>query len=355
MPNNVINKRDFKESSHLINRPVFLAIVVFFLLIKVSLSLFWPAREMPLASDLSQENILNAVNKERLLRNLATLTTNGKLGLAAQSKADDMQSRHYFAHVDPDGHYIWDKIVEAGYTPYLQLGENLAIEFYDTNSLMSAWMNSPTHRANIIQEGFKDQGMGLTFGDTKIGQYYSAIANTFGTQAIVSKPKKQTPPQTVETPPPVVEQTKLPVATPQNKPVETQKQIVPAPIIATPSPASVPRQVETRGIADSGSEPNFALPQTTHSPNSSSTPLPASTSLPTEQLTDLISQTQKPAINNYEINRYLILVCAIALLFLMLSDLKTAIQNKLGSLDKKVNNLIVLLISIIVIAFMYWL
>src|SRR6185295_6364599 len=99
---------------------------------------------------------------------------------------------------------------------YLQLGENLAIEFYDTDSLVSAWMNSPTHRDNILQEGFKDQGMALTFGDSAQGQYHSAIANTFGTLAFSAQPKtasatpapktvKKSPPATLgvdKTPPP---------------------------------------------------------------------------------------------------------------------------------------------------------
>ena len=124
--------------------------------------------------------------------------------MAAQSKTDDMQARHYFAHVDPDGHYIWDKIVADGYTPYLELGENLAIEFYDTDSLISAWMNSPEHRANILNDGFQDQGMGLTFGNPATGQYHSAIANTFGTlaPAAKAKPAQTAFPASADDPPP---------------------------------------------------------------------------------------------------------------------------------------------------------
>jgi len=138
-------------------------LLVFFLTVKLFLTIATPISR-PLASDLTTDNILQAVNQQRSLRNLTTLNLNGKLAMAAQSKTDDMQARHYFAHVDPDGHYIWDKIVADGYTPYLELGENLAIEFYDTQSLVSAWMNSPEHRANILNDGFQDQGMGLTFG-----------------------------------------------------------------------------------------------------------------------------------------------------------------------------------------------
>ncbi|MFA5991585.1 MAG: CAP domain-containing protein [Candidatus Doudnabacteria bacterium] len=348
-----MDKSNFNTSSNLLKRPGFLLLLAIFLVTKLLLALFWPSRNVPLASDLSPENILNAVNKERSLRNLVTLSTNSKLGSAAQSKSDDMQARHYFAHVDPDGHYIWDKIVAAGYSPYVQLGENLAIEFYDTESLMSAWMNSPTHRANIIQEGFRDQGMGLAFGNTQNGQYHSAITNTFGAQAL---PKTPTPPKIINTPPPVTIKPETPVVpkivptTPQPTPVT-----IPTPPPATDNfPPIAPRQAETLAT-NQKSEPNFTLNQTPEIVASSSAPTQTPISSLEESFSALVGQSPETKTNSYNINRYLILICGVALLLLMLSDLKSAVEKKLGSLDKKFNNLAVLLISIIVIAFMYWL
>ncbi len=361
MQDNTLNKSNFSTHKSLVTRPAFLIVILFFLVVKLLLSLFWPAPQRPLASDLSQENILNAVNKERSLRNLVLLNTNGKLTNAAQSKSEDMQSRRYFAHVDPDGRYIWDKIVAAGYTPYIQLGENLAIEFYDTDSLMSAWMNSPTHRANIIQEGFKDQGMGLTFGNTQNGQYHSAVTNTFGAQ---NKPKPQPQPEPSPVVPtkPVIAQKVTP---PKVKSVAKPAPTTPAPTAPAPTtpilptketpapeitkfPPITPRQEETL-VAN---EPNFTLQQTTHSSASSSAP---ATPTLKENLSDLVDQTQSSSPNDYNANRYLILICGVALLLLMLSDIKAVVEKKIGSLDKKINNLVLLLISMIIIAFMYWL
>lgn len=358
--NYIMDKSNFDKPNNLINRPGFLILLAFFLVTKLLLSLFWPSKNVPLASDLSPENILNAVNKERSIRNLVTLNTNSKLSSAAQSKSDDMQSRHYFAHVDPDGHYIWDKIVEAGYTPYLQLGENLAIEFYDTDSLMSAWMNSPTHRANIIQEGFRDQGMGLAFGDSRAGQYHSAITNTFGAQAsTATKPKVTTTPKPATSPAPVVTKPEVPTppknisTDPTANPVVTQ--IIPtstptAPVASNFAPIA-PRDAETLAT-NKNNEPNFTLKQTpapaTGSPTQNQTPTK-------DNLLAIIGQNPESTSKSNDINRYLILICGVALLLLMLSDLKSAVEKKLGSLDKKINNLAVLLISIIVIAFMYWL
>ena len=87
-----------------------LILLIVFAVLKLALALVLP-RNAAWASDLTINNILQAVNNQRSQRNLVTLNTDSRLSSAAQSKADDMQARHYFAHVDPDGHYIWDKIV----------------------------------------------------------------------------------------------------------------------------------------------------------------------------------------------------------------------------------------------------
>ncbi|GAC1412416.1 MAG: hypothetical protein NVSMB66_1380 [Candidatus Doudnabacteria bacterium] len=134
------------------------------------------------ASDITVSSVSEAVNQERIQRNIAPLSYNSKLARAADSKSRDMITRKYFAHIDPEGHYIWDKIVSNGYTPYTMLGENLAVDFSDVGGLVSAWIDSPTHRANLLNTGFKEQGMGVAFGDTNNGEFSVAVTNTFGTQ-----------------------------------------------------------------------------------------------------------------------------------------------------------------------------
>src|SRR5690606_36401283 len=101
---------------------------------------------------------------ERTGRFIPALTTNSMLNSAAQSKASDMIARSYFSHVDPDGNYVWPKITAAGYGPYLALGENLAMDFSSASATVEAWMNSPTHRANIVNENFQDQGLASVGG-----------------------------------------------------------------------------------------------------------------------------------------------------------------------------------------------
>lgn len=322
------------------------------------------------ASDLTTENILSAVNKERALRNLLTLKTDSRLSQAAQSKADDMMSRRYFSHQDPEGNYVWKKIEAAGYGPYLQLGENLAIEFYDTGSLLAAWMNSPTHRANIINEGFKDQGMGLAFGSS--GQYHSAIANTFGS-LVATKPKPPAAPAPQPAPlklQPAPKKTSVPAP---KKPA-LKKTAVPAP---TPPPAplsdtvTAPPQNTPLGQAaqDAGillgklrpREGQLAATEPASATQQSLYQEPASAEQPIKMPDPASPQPQKTATgpvfkqSGSGLNQRIILAFGVLLLLLMVADIKVAAEKNLAFLDKKINNLAVLIISLIVIAFVYWL
>ena len=330
-------------------KAILLLLAVFIGLRLIYWHLFLPDRVR--ASDLTIQNILEAVNHERGLRNLVLLNTDSRLSSAAQSKSDDMQARHYFNHVDPDGNYIWPKIVAAGYTPYLQLGENLAIEFYSTESLVNAWMNSPTHRANVLNEGFRDQGMGLTFGNSDQGQYHSAITNTFGTLAV----KKTAPApavkaentQTTTTPAPAPSQPVTPktVAPSPQAPSQTQT--------PTPPPAQeTPNPIALRGENGQG----YALPQTSPAPETA----PATTSSTTEtnpartSPATVAAQTLPTPKNPMDLTRYLSLAFTALVIIFIVSDIKDAFRNKLAGLDKKINNLVLLVLAILVLVFLYW-
>jgi uncharacterized protein YkwD len=298
------------------------------------------------ASDLTVENIMAAINKERDLRNLALLKTDSRLTQAAQFKSDDMQARHYFSHTNPEGEYIWPKIVEYGYSPYVQLGENLAIEFYNTESLVSAWMNSPTHRANVLQENFKDQGMGLTFGDRQSNKYHSAITNTFGT-LVASKTE---PPKRAET------KTPAPTQTPQVKPA-TQTPPKPEPVAST-TPVVVKKtepvypKISFRS-GEGETQRSFALPQ---KPLASSTPEPAQENSEVIQ-PDLQKAEPLPGTNNLkprDFNRYVTLAFGFVVLLALFYDLREYWKNQKKHADKKLNNIILLALALLVIALFYW-
>jgi len=102
-------------------------------------------------------------NQNRHNANLPSLKESTLLDQAAQLKATDMSTKGYFAHNSPDGKTPWYWFNLVGYK-YTYAGENLAINFTDSQDVANAWMNSPTHRANILKGGYTEVGTGLSTG-----------------------------------------------------------------------------------------------------------------------------------------------------------------------------------------------
>lgn len=126
--------------------------------------------------------IVNLANADRESNNLSTLTTNDLLNKAAQLKAEDMASKGYFAHTSPEGVAPWYWFALAGYD-FLYAGENLAIDFNDSKDVETAWMNSPLHRANILNGHFTDIGIGIASGKYQ-GRDTTFVVEMFGSKKI---------------------------------------------------------------------------------------------------------------------------------------------------------------------------
>src|ERR1035437_2575091 len=103
-------------------------------------------------------------NGEREQNKLSDLKENSLLDKAANLKAQDMATKGYFAHVSPDGKQPWYWFDKAGYD-YDYAGENLAVNFTDSQDVTTAWMNSPTHRANIVKQAYTEIGSGVAEGE----------------------------------------------------------------------------------------------------------------------------------------------------------------------------------------------
>lgn len=122
-------------------------------------------------------------NQERESQNLNTLETNALLAAAAQMKANDMAEKGYFAHVTPDGKQPWHFLSEVGYE-YETAGENLAVNFVDSKKVHEAWMNSPTHKANILKDKYTEIGIATAKGTYK-GREAIFVAQFFGKPKII--------------------------------------------------------------------------------------------------------------------------------------------------------------------------
>lgn len=107
--------------------------------------------------------LIELTNEERVSVSLNSLKENELLGRAAQLKAEDMAAKSYFSHINPDGKRAWNWLQDVGYK-YQYAGENLAVNFSESENITVAWMNSPTHKANILKSAYTEIGTGVANG-----------------------------------------------------------------------------------------------------------------------------------------------------------------------------------------------
>lgn len=112
------------------------------------------------ATDMSASELLLDTNAQRISDGEARLTLNSQLDAAAQAKANSMASLNYWSHDTPSGQPPWVFITAAGYN-YSIAGENLAYGFNSSQDVITAWMGSTEHRANILNKQYTNVGFGI--------------------------------------------------------------------------------------------------------------------------------------------------------------------------------------------------
>ena len=139
-------------------------VIIFFLTITGFYFIRSTAPQILGTAQYTAEQIIELTNIKRAEEGLAPLTTNTLLIQAAQAKANDMISNSYWAHFSPQGKSPWNFVTTAGYK-YIYAGENLARDFNDPQSVINAWMVSPTHRSNLLDKNFKEIGVAVSSGN----------------------------------------------------------------------------------------------------------------------------------------------------------------------------------------------
>lgn len=185
--------------------------------------------------------VVSLTNAERSDIAEAPLRRSATLDAAAKMKAEHMAKNEYFSHYAPDGTSPWFWFDRAGYV-YAHAGENLAIHFSDSSEVVDAWMNSPTHRANIVGSQYTEIGVGTAKGQYE-GYDTVYVVQLFGTPA---KPVAVAP-------------------KPAPKPAPVVAQVVaeaPAPTAVPPTPISEPEKVENTDVL-SATDPAPVTPSTT--------------------------------------------------------------------------------------------
>ena len=111
-------------------------------------------------SIINKDNVISLINDERIRHNLSPLQESELLDKVAQMKLKNMLEENYFAHTSPEGKDPWYWFFQSGYD-FAYAGENLATEFVDVNKQHKAWMESPKHRKNILDEKFTNTGVAV--------------------------------------------------------------------------------------------------------------------------------------------------------------------------------------------------
>ncbi len=181
--------KDTHKKAHLISWEAMLVYVLLFMLLQVgfSITVYTKPGILGITGSIDQKKLIELTNTEREKKGLGKVVENDALDKAAKLKAENMFSENYWAHFAPSGKTPWDFILGSGYH-FTFAGENLAKNFYTSEEVVTAWMNSPTHRDNLLNSHYKDIGIAVAEGVLN-GQKTTLIVQEFGTtELLATKP-----------------------------------------------------------------------------------------------------------------------------------------------------------------------
>jgi uncharacterized YkwD family protein/spore coat assembly protein SafA len=127
-------------------------------------SMIYPGQKLtvPTINDIKakEAEVIRLVNVERSKKGLAPLAANWQLARVARYKSQDMINKNYFSHTSPTYGSPFD-MMEAFGVRFSAAGENIAMGQRTPAEVVTAWMNSPGHRANILSPSYNQLGVGL--------------------------------------------------------------------------------------------------------------------------------------------------------------------------------------------------
>jgi hypothetical protein len=149
---------------HLIRRYGLIAIVFVVIGMQLGYNGIKTGDVLGLESDITISSLLDSTNQTRAQAGQPPLIINDKLNKAAYLKAQDMLAKQYWAHNSPDGTPPWKWFGDVGYN-YSQAGENLAKNFTSTKGVITAWLDSPEHKAIVLKSDYQDVGFAVVSGE----------------------------------------------------------------------------------------------------------------------------------------------------------------------------------------------
>lgn len=142
---------------------------------------------------ISVQELIALTNKTREEKGLPSLTLDERLSEAAAQKAQHMFTKNYWAHFADDGTTPWDFIKHSGYS-YIYAGENLAKGFTHSSDIVNAWMNSQSHKDNILSDKYQHIGFAIVEGKL-LGEETVLVVELFGSSGspIAFSPQAEPP------------------------------------------------------------------------------------------------------------------------------------------------------------------
>lgn len=127
-----------------------------------------------------EDEVIRLTNLERVKNGLWPLSKNPSLTAAARAHNRDMITHNFVSHTGSDGSASYDRALAAGYAPYgwgkAYVGENIAAGLHTPADAVRGWLNSPTHRANMLRPEYREIGVGMARG----GAYGTYVTQNFG-------------------------------------------------------------------------------------------------------------------------------------------------------------------------------
>lgn len=170
-----------KKHSHSYRKvywPYIPMLLMLFVVLVVGISPAHVGKVLGQHTNIDSQSLLIETNNERSERGLGQLIANQQLTAAAQLKAQDMVARNYWSHRTPDGQDPWVFINDVSYV-YQRAGENLAYGFRSSESTVLGWMQSQSHRENMLDPNYQEVGFGIAEAKDYLGNGEATIVVAF--------------------------------------------------------------------------------------------------------------------------------------------------------------------------------
>ncbi len=187
------------QKAHLLSFKALFIYLFLFIFLQYGLSFISFAKPdvLGVSTNISIEKVIVETNKKRVEAGLQPVKENSLLDKAAQLKAENMFAENYWAHFSPSGKDPWGFMNQAGYK-FSYAGENLAKNFQTSEDVVIAWMNSPSHKENLMNPNYQDIGIAVVNG-TLQGQETTLVVQMFGKPSkVVAVVPKNAEPETIQ-------------------------------------------------------------------------------------------------------------------------------------------------------------